>query len=92
MSQKTIRDMKHELRATLLIADPSKRAEMLVRLCLLCGASEQYSATANDLARVMQALCLEFGISDEEIHDAMNESEFLGEVWQEVGDGMKILH
>lgn len=91
MSQKTIQDMKNELRTTLLTADPSKRAEMLVRLCLLWGASEQYSVTADDLARVMHGLCLEFGISDEEIHEAMNQSELLGD-WRERGDALKARH
>jgi hypothetical protein len=92
MSQKTIRDMKNELRATLLNADSSVRAEMLVRLCLLWGASEKYSVKADDLARVMQALCLEFAIPDEEIHDAMESSEFPGDAWRESGDALKTRH
>jgi hypothetical protein len=92
MSQRTIRDMKNELRTALLNADSSERPEALVRLCLLWGVSKKYSVTANDLARVMQALCLEFGISDEEVHDAMESSESLSEAWGEGGDALKTRH
>jgi hypothetical protein len=92
MSQKTIRDMKNELRAALLNADSSERPEALVRLCLVYGVSGKYSVTADDLARVMRVLCLEFGISDEEIHDAMDQSELPGEVWHEGGDVLKTRH
>lgn len=92
MSQKTIRDMKNELRAALLNADSSERPEALVRLCLSYGVSGKYSVTADDLARVMREFCIEFAIPDEEVHEAMNESEFLGEAWREGGDARKTRH
>jgi Domain of unknown function (DUF4145) len=90
MSQKTIEDMRNEVRAALLTADASVRAEMLVRLCLLWCASGKYSVTADDLARVIKELCIEFGIPDEEVHEAMN--ELLGEARREGGDAPKTLH
>ena len=84
--------MKEALRARLLIADAAKRPKMLIRLTLLFGASGNFRGTADDFTRVMQELCGEFGISDEEVDEAMNQSELLGEAWQESGDALKARH
>jgi hypothetical protein len=48
--------MSQTLRAKLLKLDPDTRAEALVRLCLLWGASGKYSGTADDFTRVMESL------------------------------------
>jgi hypothetical protein len=85
---KTIQDMYDELRAKLLKLDPDKRAEALVRSCLLWGASGKYSGTVDDFTRVMESLQDDFGISADELHDAMDTSALLGEAWREAGNAM----
>jgi hypothetical protein len=85
---KTIQDMHDELRAKLLKLDPDQRAEALVRICLLWGASGKYSGTADDFTRVMESLRDDFGISADELHDAMDTTELLGEAWQEAGNAL----
>ena len=89
---RSIYDMKEALRGKLLIADATKRPEMLIRLTLLFGASGNFRGTADDFTRVMQELCGEFGISDEELDEAINQSELLGEAWRETRDAPKAWH
>ena len=74
---RSIYEMKEALRDKLLIADAAKRPEMLIRLTLLFGASGNFRGTADDFTRVMEELCGEFGISDEEVDEAMNQSNCL---------------
>jgi hypothetical protein len=83
-TMKTIQDMKHELRAKLLITDENKRAETLMRLSLIWGLSGTFSATPEEVTRVMEELRGEFAISQHAIDDAMQGGELLGEVWQKV--------
>jgi hypothetical protein len=85
---KTIQDMHDELRAKLLKLDPDKRAEALVCSCLLWSASGKYSGTADDFTRVMESLQDDFGISADELHDAIDTSAPLGEAWREAGNAM----
>ena len=89
---RSIYEMKEALRGKLLIVDAAKRPEMLIRLTLLFGASGNFRGTADDFTRVMQELCGEFGISDEELDEAMNQSEVLGEAWRETRDAPKAWH
>ena len=89
---RSIYEMKEALRGKLLIVDAAKRPEMLIRLTLLFGASGNFRGTADDFTRVMQELCGEFGISDEELDEAMNQSELLGEAWRETRDAPKAWH
>jgi hypothetical protein len=84
--------MKEALRAKLLIADATKRPEMLIRLTLLFGASGNFRGTADDFTRVMVELCGEFGISDEEVDEAMHQSELFGEAWRKSSDTLKVRH
>jgi hypothetical protein len=79
LDQNAIQALRAQLRERLSIATPERRPEKLIRLSILWGAGS--NATADEVTGVMMELREEFDISEAAIHQAIEDSQLLSEVW-----------